>query len=389
MNKKILFVDDDPNLLAALQRSLRRLFQFDTALGGPEALNTIATRGPYAVIVADQSMPGMSGVELLEIVRQRAPDTVRVMLTGNADQQAAVDAVNRGAVFRFLNKPCPPEVLIPALEMALKQYELVHTERELLEGTLMGSIQILSEVLGMVDAEALGRGQRLRDSMRLFARYLDAKPAWELEVAAWLSPLGFAAVPALILRKLSLGSELLPTEKSVVNRVPEIGYRLITEVPRLEGVAKIVLYQNKNYDGTNVPSDRVSGEDIPQGARMLKILADRLSLEIEGIVKHRALDLMQHRAGVYDPRLLTQCFECLPDFLVNAVSANLPVRTCRYDELKPGWVLVSEVGGLSGAVLASAGERVTPILIERLRNAALLGYLQDSILVQEPVPSGE
>ena len=389
MNKKILFVDDDPNLLAALQRSLRRLFQFDTALGGPEALNTIATRGPYAVIVADQSMPGMSGVELLETVRQRAPDTVRVMLTGNADQQAAVDAVNRGAVFRFLNKPCPPEVLIPALEMALKQYELVHTERELLEGTLMGSIQILSEVLGMVDAEALGRGQRLRDSMRLFARYLDAKPAWELEVAAWLSPLGFAAVPALILRKLSLGSELLPTEKSVVNRVPEIGYRLITEVPRLEGVAKIVLYQNKNYDGTNVPSDRVSGEDIPQGARMLKILADRLSLEIEGIVKHRALDLMQHRAGVYDPRLLTQCFECLPDFLVNAVSANLPVRTCRYDELKPGWVLVSEVGGLSGAVLASAGERVTPILIERLRNAALLGYLQDSILVQEPVPSGE
>ena len=252
----------------------------------------------------------------------------------------------------------------------------------------MGSIQILSEVLGMVDAEALGRGQRLRDSMRLFARYLDAKPAWELEVAAWLSPLGFAAVPPLILRKLSLGSELLPTEKSVVNRVPEIGYRLIAEVPRLEGVAKIVLYQNKNYDGTNVPSDRVSGEDIPQGARMLKILADRLSLEIEGIVKHRALDLMQHRAGAYDPRLLTQCFECLPDFLVNAVSANLPVRTCRYDELKPGWVLVSEVGGLSGAVLASAGERVTPILIERLRNAALLGHLQDSILVQEPAPSG-
>ena len=130
MNNQILFVDDDPNLLAALQRSLRRLFHFDTALGGPEALNTIATHGPYAVIVADQSMPGMSGVELLEIVRQRAPDTVRVMLTGNADQQAAVDAVNRGAVFRFLNKPCPPEVLIPALEMALKQYELVHTERE-------------------------------------------------------------------------------------------------------------------------------------------------------------------------------------------------------------------------------------------------------------------
>ena len=90
MNNRILFVDDDPNLLAALSRSLRKLFTFDTALSGAEALQKLDRDGPYAVVVADQTMPGMSGVELLETVRELAPDTVRLMLTGNADQKSAV-----------------------------------------------------------------------------------------------------------------------------------------------------------------------------------------------------------------------------------------------------------------------------------------------------------
>ena len=74
MNNRILFVDDDPNLLAALSRSLRKLFTFDTALSGAEALQKLDRDGPYAVVVADQTMPGMNGVELLETVREVAPD---------------------------------------------------------------------------------------------------------------------------------------------------------------------------------------------------------------------------------------------------------------------------------------------------------------------------
>ncbi|HEX2100040.1 MAG TPA: response regulator, partial [Candidatus Synoicihabitans sp.] len=141
MTSRVLFVDDDPNLLAAFQRNLRKQFQFDTALGAQEALALLERPEPYAVVLADMRMPGMDGVELLERVKQRAPETVRMMLTGNADQQTAVDAVNRGEVFRFLNKPCPPEVLVPALEAAIKHYQLQRLERELLEGTLAGSVK--------------------------------------------------------------------------------------------------------------------------------------------------------------------------------------------------------------------------------------------------------
>lgn len=140
--QKILFVDDDPNLLAGFQRNLRKLYMFDTATGGVEALERIKTDGPYAVIVADMQMPGMNGVELLTKVREVAPDTVRLMLTGNADQKTAVDAVNQGQVLGFLTKPCEPDMLRVTLDSALKQYSLVVVERELLEGTLSGSVKI-------------------------------------------------------------------------------------------------------------------------------------------------------------------------------------------------------------------------------------------------------
>ncbi|MDH3748454.1 MAG: response regulator [Gammaproteobacteria bacterium] len=108
MSNKILFVDDEPNVLQSIRRSLRKQFDLDTAEGGEEALRMLKANGTYAVIVSDMRMPGMNGVELLSQARKDSPDTVRMMLTGNADQQTAVDAVNHGDIFRFLNKPCEP-----------------------------------------------------------------------------------------------------------------------------------------------------------------------------------------------------------------------------------------------------------------------------------------
>ncbi len=100
MTTRILCVDDDSNILIGYQRALRKQFQIEVALGGEEGLAAVRSQGPYAVIVADMRMPGMDGVELLVKVREIAPDTVRMMLTGNADQQTALEAVNQGHIFR-------------------------------------------------------------------------------------------------------------------------------------------------------------------------------------------------------------------------------------------------------------------------------------------------
>jgi response regulator RpfG family c-di-GMP phosphodiesterase len=383
---RILFVDDDANLLAAFQRTLRRQFNIETALGGQEALEHLQTSADYAVVVADMRMPGMDGVELLEKVRQLAPHAIRMMLTGNADQQTAVDAVNRGHVYRFLNKPCPPETLIPALEDALNQFELRRVERELLEGTLIGSVKMLSEVLGMVAPEALGHGQRLRESIRRFATVVGAAPLWEMEVGALLASIGCASLPARLLQKMNVGSDLTQEETAVVRRVPQIGHDLLVGIPRLAGVARIVLYQNQSFDGSGFPSDDCAGEMLPVGARMLKILNDRMALEADGIVKQRAFDAMRMKAGVYDPKLLEICFECFQSFLAQAVSSERQVHSLLIKDLAIDQVVVSNITTRDGHVLVGAGSRLTAMVLKRLANYDELGDVKQPVFVQDPEP---
>lgn len=387
MTNRILFVDDDPNLLAAFQRNLRKQFNFDTAPGGPEAIELIKKGEPYAVVVADMRMPGMDGVRLLEQVRQITPDSVRIMLTGNADQQTAVDAVNRGQIFRFLNKPCPPDQLVPTLESALKQYEIAQIERELLEGTLAGSVKALADVLGMVAPEAQGRGQVLRDCVKELAGPAGATPVWELEIAARLSPIGFASVPTSVLRKQAARAKLTFEEENMVRRVPQVGHDLLAGIPRLEGVAKIILYQHKHFNGGGFPSDFCSGKDIPIGARLLGILNDRLTLEHEGIVREHARTTMQERKGLYDPQLLELCFTTFPALLAKGPPGARPPITVSIAELAPGQLLAQDIATPAGLVLVGSGNRLTPMMVERLRNLAELGEVSEPFKIHD-VPLG-
>lgn len=384
MNEKLLIVDDDPNLLAAFQRNLRRQFSFDTALGADEALTLLQSRGPYALALVDMRMPGMNGIELLERIRELSPDTVRMMLTGNADQQTAMDAVNRGHVFRFLNKPATPEVLVAALEAGLESHRRLRLERELLEGTVAGSIKMLTDVLGLAAPEALGRGQRLRDSITILARHVGAEPIWEIELGAQLCSIGCTAVPPLLLQRAATGSALSAAESRILAHVPQFGHDLLADIPRLAGVARIVLYQHKHFDGSGFPADALAGEAIPIGARLLKILHDRLELEADGVVKLRALAEMQARPGLYDPALLAACFACFDSFLANALVADRPVLSVSVAQLVPGHVAVSEITTRSGLALVGAGHRLTASMIQRVGNFAELGEVREPLFVQAP-----
>jgi response regulator RpfG family c-di-GMP phosphodiesterase len=382
MNPRILFVDDDPNLLASFQRSFRKLFEFDTANGGKDALVCLKKFGPYSVIVSDMGMPGMDGLELLEKVRVQFPDVIRVMLTGNADQQTAVDAVNRGQIFRFINKPCSAEDLVPVINSAIEAFKLQEMERSLLENTLSGCVKVLAEILGMVSPESLGRGQRLRESMQKFAVFLSAPRVWEIELGAQLSTIGYASLPTALLQKIHGEGELSLSEAKVVRHVPRVGYELLIAIPRLKEVAEIVLYQNQHFDGEGFPAEGCEGEAIPLGARMLKIIVDRSLLETDGVVKKKALEVMKLRTGVYDPVLLEKCFLCFPEFLSNAVSAERPVFTTTVNQLKAGQVTVSDIQSRTGITLLGGGSRLTEMMLQRLRNYSSLGDVQEPILIQ-------
>jgi len=121
---RVLCVDDEPMLLAALKTSLHRRYDVTTAEGGLEALHLLRERGPFTVVISDFRMPGMDGARFLARARDVAPDTVRILLTGQAGLEDAIEVVNQGYIFRFLTKPCPPQVLLAAIENAVDQARL-------------------------------------------------------------------------------------------------------------------------------------------------------------------------------------------------------------------------------------------------------------------------
>ena len=384
MNEKILFVDDDTNLLAAVERNLRQRFSLVTATGGEAGLAKMDGDGPFAVIVADMQMPGMNGVQLLAEVQKRYPETVRLMLTGNADQHTAVEAVNRGHVFQFLNKPCPMEMLTFAIQAGLKQYRLITAERELLENTLNGSVKLLADVLSLTDPLAFGRGEALRDYMRAYVKSLTVQNSWEFEIAAMLSQIGSVTIPPAILEKSRAGQELTRMEREIFERVPKTGADLLANIPRLESVARNVLYQQKHYDGSGFPADDIHGEDIPIGARILKVLIDLLELEAQKMPKDAALALMQQRVGWYDPRVLDATFACFDIYLPD-ISAKSQGRPIAAKDLRVGQIVLTNIQTENGKTIVMARSRITPVLLVRLANFAKFSPIQEPIYIEPQV----
>ena len=362
MSERILCVDDDPNILQAYQRALRKLINIETALGGEEALESISKRGPYAVVVADMTMPGMNGVELLARVKKVAPDTVRMMLTGNADQQTALQAVNEGQIFRFMTKPCAPEDFARALYAGIAQYQLITAEHELLSKTLCGSVKVLTDILSIVSPTAFGRAARVRRQAGQLADEIGFDDGWQVEIAAMLSQIGCVAVPEEILNKAYRGYELSCTEMDAFEDYPLIGRELISHIPRLEGVAEMIAYQNQRFDGSGFPPDGKQGKEIPLGSRILKVALDFDSLTSAGADDDVAVARMSSRHGWYDPFVLDILKKTL------AITQVQPVREVRVHDLIDGAVVADDVMSLDGSLLCAKGQEVTPALRARLRN---------------------
>ena len=304
MSTKILCVDDDANILAGFQRNLRKQFSLDTAVGGEEGLKAIEANGPYAVVVADMQMPGMSGIQFLAKVEECARDTVRIMLTGNADQKTAMDAVNEGHVFRFLNKPCTPESLAVTLEAALGQYRLVTAERDLLENTLSGCIRALTEILSKVNPKMAASSEALRDQIRQLAGKLQVHEPWEIEVASMLANVGYVTLSPSIMLKSTVGLPLSEAEKGSIARIPEVSSNLVLKIPRMQNVAQIIRNMRKNFDGSGFPPGAGGDQDIPIGSRILRVLTDLSEHERNGDSYREALGKMKQVVGVYDPQVL-------------------------------------------------------------------------------------
>ncbi len=380
--KKILFVDDEPNVLEAFQRQLRKQFPIETAVGPVAGLAALENPDNFAVVVADMRMPEMNGVEFLVKVKEIAPDIVRMMLTGNAEQQTAIEAINEGSIFRFLNKPCSTEKLVAAVNAALRQHQLLTAERDLLEKTLQGAVKVLSEILAMAEPKAFGQAEKLRENIRRLAAAMKVSETWQLEVAAMLSHIGAVTMPPEVVLKARLGHQLQGKELDMLQRIPSIGGGLLSQIPRLEEVSRIIIYQNKRFDGSGHPKDDVSGSAIPLGARMLRALSDLAELEARGRSRASALEQLRGRPGWYDPQIL----EALSSPVLHATMEQATPATASLaiilPQLKVGQVLSADVQTRDGMLIVCSGTRITQGLLERLRNFSTLLGVKEPIHVE-------
>lgn len=374
MTPRVLLVDDEASLLDGLRRILRGRFEVDTALSGPEGLAAqeaaLAEGRPYEVIVSDMRMPEMNGAAFLAGVRQRDPDTVRLILSGQADLASTVDAVNDAGLFRFLTKPCESADLIRALDDAVAQYRLIRSERELLEGTLPATVDLLSDVLALGVPVAYVRTNRLAALTEAAAAALKVED-WRLPIAVRLCHLGCLGLPAALLQAVEAGEELDDEQIQLYLAHPSAAQAMLERIPRLGEVAAWIGAQP--LEDPTPPRPGRKGEEPPpahvlfHAAVALLTTADRTQSASAALAELR-------KTSPYPRAVL--------DALVTGIAALRPTvvrREVKVGELAAGMLLEQDVVSGTGTVLVRKGERLSQTLAQRLKAFA------DTIGVGEPI----
>jgi len=370
----ILIVDDEVNVLSSLSRTLfeEDLGEIYTAKDAIEAIRIIREESIPSVIISDYHMPGMNGIDLLVKVREIAPDTTRVLLTGAADLGMALEAVNKGNIFRFLLKPCPSEVFLQAVKDSLRYNQLILGERELLSKTLNGSIKVMIDILEAQSPFISSRANRLRKLAHNLAVALNMQDKlWEIELAALLSQIGAVTIPQELLLKNFQGKELLDGEREMINSIPRMGRQLIMNIPRLESIAEAVGNQSCTYFAKS-DSGSPSGKDIPVISRILKIVLDYDRFRGNLLSSVAAIKMMKARESDYDPQIFevfcTKVLQIDEQLAYYATKPNLGEKQIYIDDLKTGMVLARDVVDRNGILVVAKDTIITEVLQYKLIN---------------------
>ncbi len=364
MSKKVLLVDDEPNVLSAVKRQLRKKIDISTAESGREALSIIKNKGPFAVIISDMRMPEMDGIELLKKVKKAAPETVRMMLTGNADQQTAIDAVNQGSIFRFMTKPCAPELLEKSVAAGLEQHRLITAEKELLNKTLNGTIKVLTEILSLVNPAAFSRAYRIKNLVREIAKKLNLPNLWQYQIAALLSQIGCITVPSDTLNKMYDGIGLTSAEEEMFKSHPAAGAKLLGTIPRLGNISRIIEEQQQPYKKFAVLPHDPNEETVIVGGQLLHLAVDYDQLLFIGYSHEKACKTLEQRPREYNPDLLAALKG------IEAAKMECVTKRVRVMELHSGMTVNQNVLTKNGILIVAKGQEVSYTVIQRLRNFA-------------------
>ena len=404
----VLCVDDESSILSALRRVLRReRYTVLLAESGAAGLALVEEQ-PVDVIVSDMRMPGMSGAQFLSAVAKQSPDTVRILLTGYADVDSAVSAVNEGGIYRYLTKPWVDDDLRLTVKEALEKRHWLRERGELLdltarqnielrtlndeleqrvlrrteqlkqsadalqrayaelEQTFDGTIATFAHLAEMREGTAAGHARRVAElAVELGAVLgLDVQALEDLRIGAQLHDIG----------KLALSDDLINTpyaaldvaQRVAFQRHAELGEAALTFLEPLSGAARVLRHHHERFDGLGFP-DRLAGDAIPMEARIVMVANEfddlvQGTLVAERMDEARALAFLEANAGKrYDPAVV----KALTRLLQGREQA--PSRVVRLADLQPGMQLAQDLLLRDQIVLLHKGQKFGPALIDKLR----------------------
>ncbi|HHL39231.1 MAG TPA: response regulator [Deltaproteobacteria bacterium] len=402
----VLIVDDEESILNSLRRLLRReRYEVLTARSGAEGMEIIEGRDDIGVVVSDHMMPGMNGVEFLSQVRLLSPHTVRMMLTGYADRDASIAAINRGGVERYITKPWDDGEMRLVIADALKRFELARENRRLTELTarqneqlrelnlnlekkvelktrtirenFFSFIKIFADLMEMHDPNLGGHSKRTaRHATRLASALgLDTGDVELIESAALLHNIGFVGMPrGLADREIDT---LTDDERALVVHAPVLAQRLLRRIDTLRQVGVIIRSLHENYDGTGYP-DGLRHEEIHIGSRIIAAAKryDRLTFVSELTPRAAVETMKKERGTVLDPEIVN----ALAD-IVGADDVETRWEAIPLSKMKPGMVLLKDLRTGRGRLLAASRTRLTETIIERIHNFHSIDPVIDDVYV--------
>lgn len=303
MNPKVIFIDDEPHILKAFIRLFRKDDIDICTTTSPTEVCELVQNDTFALIVSDQRMPEIEGTGLLEQVRAISPHTVRIILTGYADKDAAIQAINQGSVYRFLTKPWDDDELRNEVKRAIEEYSLRQENRRLQELTqsqnnelrdlnqnlelkvkertekvtllnqqlkqgFIGSIRAMAQ-LGEMHSSDLGEhAKRVTVMTGQIAKQLgfELDHLFQINSAALLHDIGKIELPENLLSKAY--DKLIPVEQRMVQNHVLLGEKIAQMVPSLEKAALLIRHHHERFNGTGYP-DGLKGEEIPLGSRII------------------------------------------------------------------------------------------------------------------------
>ncbi len=380
MNNRILFVDDDENILAGYKRNLRSKFAVTTNPNAVEALEYIKVNEPFSVVVSDFKMPAIDGITFLSWVKEFSPDTVRIILTGFADINNAINAVNEGNVFRFLTKPINNDVLIESLNSGVEQYKLVTAERELLDKTLKGSIKVLIDILSAVNPTAFSHASSISRLAKKLAERLKVEKTWEVELTALLSQIGCVTIPEELLEKKISGKTLTEEENKIFSSHPQVGSSYLKNIPRLEEVSDAIAFQMKRFDESVEETFKIENyKTVLRSAHIIKVAGDFDTYIKSGKQNSEAIEIMTSDKGKYDPQILTAL-----ETEIAGVDKKYTLRNLMLAGLRDGMILAQDIYDSNRIILLRKGMEINEILKARLMNLSKVKKIVEPIKVLVP-----